>query len=389
MKRLAAFCLFLSFSIAQAGTGDLQYVAINPDEGLTKNNLISTGSFDRDGANRIATFKIGDKTIKAALVYRQAGNKNPDGVAIDLTGEGNFKSAAVIPFKPLPGGSDFETGPSTLKMPREGKSCSVYALARYFGGKSESVELILGMGGQGQCTFGEKTYKIRLIDTSQNLKLGDAPSKSGQSGSSEAKTMSAHSGIVFGDTIIVQVGSKLVKGYCGQPINVDGKWYNVTLDDAGAKVSAEAASVEGGFIQIPHNNWSAVLVGQKYVLDVVGGKDKVPVPSDNYKIVSYTEREGKAYFTCVGGDHFNGGEAPACDVAAEKTLELAVGSPLMGVPVIQQNSKEVNFNALIQDSSGMRVSKIVLASGTRPPPPDIVVKDEKSNVVHTAKLEYG
>ena len=146
------------------------------------------------------------------------------------------------------------------------------------------VEMTVQAAADGACDFGNKSHKVRLIDGTSNMSFAD-PVKVVKAGAG----MPVH---LVGDTVLIDTDdgtfTKSVKIYYGQPANIDGKWYQVSVSADGAKVTAAAADVTTGTVKIDHPSWTATFVGSKYHQTVSGDANPVTLPADTYTITNYT-----------------------------------------------------------------------------------------------------
>ncbi len=132
---------------------------------------------------------------------------------------------------------------------------------------------------QGTCTFGAASHTVRVIDGTHSLQPGHAfPSG----------TAAPSKGFPGGDTLLVDVGdgtfNNTVRACYGNPVLVDGVWYQVALTPDGQGLAATPCPDATATITLNREHWHALLVGTKYLLDLTGGADQLNVPADQYRV---------------------------------------------------------------------------------------------------------
>ena len=182
---------------------------------------------------------------------------------------------------------------------------------------------------------------------------------------------------------------------------MDGVWYEVTVTGDGTKVAAKPLAIKTGRIRVPHEQWSATFIGEKFFLTVKGGKEPTALPADRYIITRYQESlrldDGKmATLSRSGRREAYAGRAKVFDVPAGKTTELAVGSPLTAGLTISRtggilSARSVRIDLELKDASGAAIDGLSVPGGRsgRPACPTVDVFDAKGSPVYHCKLEYG
>ena len=85
-------------------------------------------------------------------------------------------------------------------------------------------------------------------------------------------------------------------GMVGQPLQVDGKWYDLTVSADQSKVAVAATKGPFGKIKMDADEWSAFLIGPDRALKLTGGKGAVEVPAGKYAVLRADAREvGRAW----------------------------------------------------------------------------------------------
>ena len=406
MKSGMVFCLVLVWPVTlNAAVGDLQPVKATPEEALGHQGIRGSsepgaarakddGTVNESAA--IVTLKNGPLTIKVALDSRKPDAKAPDVVRLDFTGRGRFDDTAAVPVK-SGNGSTWDRGqgafgPASLDVPLNGKTVPVTVGGMYYkSGPNQFVGLSLCTGLEGTCAFGDKAHPVRLIDGDSNLRLGDA--------SSRIKMDNRVVGVKAGDTLVLDTGAgkfqpqDVRKCFYGQPVLVDGTWYRVTVSPDGSKVSSAPLAVTSGKIKIPHDQWRATFIGETYILAAGGGAAPIDLPADRYLLADYQEiaklpNGEPAVLERDGRRALYTGTATAIDLPADKTVQVAAGSPLTGRVEAVQTGRQVLLSLSLLDAAGADVSDVAVAKD-RPAAPRIEIRDAAGKTVHKAAMEYG
>lgn len=242
----------------------------------------------------------------------------------------------------------------------------------------------------GQCAFGAKTYRIRIIDGNGNAFAGDPFTV--QAGLGQAMA------ITSGDTLIVETGNasgpKTVRAFYGQPVRVNGAWYTVAKNGNG--FIAHSLKCAMGSVTIPHDRWSAVFAGAKNLLYVTGGAKPISLPADHYTVMDYQEytqpdASGRSasftLYNAPSSGYFRA-QGKSAVISAGKNAKLNLGSPLSIKVNVQQVQQNMMFSFTLTDITGQRVN-VAMPGNRVPPPPQASVTDANGKVVHSFAFEYG
>jgi len=381
----------LSAGIASAGVGDLAYMKSPPMsfQGTILRSLKAIPPEQRVAAGLVSPKAVLLKSTGAIRIAVDAGAADAetlDLVRIDTTGTGNFRDARTLKLKIQTRSTSYTRGsfgPETVQIPRNGKTIPVRVFGHYYG-RAQRVYggASLTVAAEGSCAFARTQRKVRVVDGSGNLALGD-PAKPPFSRS----TARPKADMVFvADENGNFTGPRSTPTYLGQPIEVGGAWYVVSAEDM--KVSA--APLEGGTgeVSVDAARWQCTLAGEKYLLTVRGGKEPVRVPPDRYRIQQYRLYAEEATDRRVAMIYGYRG-TKALDVAAAKATRLPIGSPIQAKILTRQASGRVIFSLAQTDGAGARIGGVIAEGGKRPPKPKIDVVGKEGKVVYTANLEYG
>ena len=393
---------------AHAGTGDLTYVDADPQEAMKGPPASYLVAMDKEVAKAdadagtvskdavVATFSTG---LKVAIDSAKAEDKQFSVARFDFTGKGKFGDDCVVPLKTntnldAPKGVFYCTiGPAKLKVKQGERTVPAIVYGQYAGKDDQQrVFLILCAAAEGQCAFGDKTYKVRVADGNGNLKLNDPAAPSFSRYNRDG---------VSGDRVMIYAGEGAANpaaakvAYPEGRVQVDGAWYEIAVTED-LKIAAKAVKVETGSIKIDHPSWTAKLVGRKQVIDVSGGAEPVAVPADTYVIAQYEELvQGAAEARTLFSSGIRGADEKQVkpfEVAAGKTVEVAAGSPLtvsLGVEqAVKQEARSADLSLQVVDTAGCMVNSLLVKSNT-PPAPKFEVLDSAGKRVYAGDMVWG
>jgi hypothetical protein len=306
----------------------------------------------------------------------------PDVIRFNFAGAGNFGKSVALPLKPK--SADTWEFAQAVQVPLAGQEIPTQIFGAY--SSRTGTQVNVQSARQGDCQFGEKTYRVLLIDGNRNFNFSDA-TKAELAGN-------LVTAVTFGDTLAVDTGdgsfkdaTKVRLSFVGQPALVDGKWYSVTASPEQASVSAVAAAVQAGKVQVAHPQWSATLVGRKYAAVVKGAAEPVELPADDYALASYQETAGQDVF--VYTDVFAKVPGPlSLKVAPGQMLDLKMGTPLTAKMDVQVSGKQVTVNFAMTDAGGHAMSDVAV-NGDRPDAPQYEILSASGGRVHQATMHYG
>ncbi len=300
------------------------------------------------------------------------GTSEPYNVTFDFTGTGRFEDPTEVRVIARKHGDYFwgELTPTVVELSRGGHKISVGIMGMvYRSSDSQSVDVMFGAMMETSCAFGSQTLDVDIMDGDQNFYFGDKSAKRGFK-------------VEVGDTLVVHKDNQRYMVLVGQPVQIDGAWYDIVVHED-YSLEAKPVNITVGKLQIDKGDWSAIFVGRRYVCGAKGGTEAVTLPADSYTIVRYDERSGTAMVSCQSDN------GPSASVQAGQTAQVSIGTPIAGIPVMFQQGDTVSIRAKMIDSSGMNVTELRLESGLRPEPPVVAVFDSSGHVLHQAALEYG
>lgn len=233
-------------------------------------------------------------------------------VRLDFNGEQTFTEENSAPLVAV-SETRYEYGPAEMTVPVDGRHVpigvrGVYRkmqtprwdddLLRYTG-----IEAYLT--AEGLVEIGKRVYPVRLMDSSQNQKLGDAPqppqAQPQQPGdayfmatSDSAPERPRFDPYFSGDTLVIDLSpegafadpNQMISVWYGQPFRLEERMWQVRLSDDGRSLAAEEfpADQVGQLGVSGAAQWYAVLVGEEYVLNVASEGTTAYLPAGTYRI---------------------------------------------------------------------------------------------------------
>lgn len=358
------------------------------------------GPLQSPGGNRGEGEKV---TVQAALDYGEEGAAEPDLLLLDFTGKGTFDRSRAIALRPMaaakPAEHQTEFGPSVVSVVRRGKEFPLAVRGMQVRmGAQRMVMVMIALAVQGTCRFAQKQYSVRLIDSNGDFRFDrkgtydrDHP-ESFQTG--------------IGDTISIDTpdgafGRPMAKAYYGQPVCVDGQWYDVAVSPDGEKVEATKTQVSAGHVQADAERWELVLEHAGRLTMLVGGRDPVPVPAGTYAIVycrrwSAPDAKGRRAWLAATNNELLGGKENSVRLTVQpgQELKVPIGSSLKAElkATVAADGKVTFALGAPSLEPGLAVGVITDRSGwltSHPDPPKVAVADQTGKVVGEVTLEYG
>jgi len=410
MKRLAVgFCVLLAGSaLAQGGLGDATYVACEPDAGIQQRfRRARPGRFATSAPLtgtvspqvEVFTFRPGSRTVMVAVDSRKPDALAPSLIRLDFDGAGKFNDEQVVPLTlkaSSDGRDEFRFGPATFQLAHDGQGIPLTVEGRYFkygSGARVLHYLALGLGTalQADCQFGDKVHPVRIIDDNSNLQLG------------EEGRETRYRGLVVGmpgsDATAVDVGDgsftkSVQKAFYGQPVLVDGKYYDVRFSPDGKRIEATELKLKTGRLRIDHGEYVVTLSSDQQMLRLAGGKEPLVVPEGRYTLVQFEDHARAApdkgpWVLACGLRALYSGKVTTIDIVADKLATLKIGTPMTGSLQIAERRGVVSFNGVLADVTGARIDSLVGPDGDPPPPPKVKVRSADGELVYTGQMKYG
>jgi len=335
----------------------------NGTNGLPKGTIVLAGG------------TMAGSRVSAALT----GAKALDTLRLDLTGKGEFRSAAKVPVRTLRKTATSYSamiGPAQVSLTKGGQAIPVTVSGHYYESRGRPrLYVTLTAAVEGTCAFGSTRRAVRITDASGNLRFSDAHTGSGR-GAADLVQIADENGQFPGGSR----GTPL-----GDPVQIGGTWYTVAVK--GMTVSAARATCPMGKIAGKGENWQLSLRGRKYTFTVNGGAEPVTVPADTYQVMRcnyfHTGPQGKTRAMVSTYPHLS------VQVPTGKTVPVPMGLPIKASIQATVRRGNVYLNVARTDSAGNRILSVRNTRGGRPKAPSIDVVDKTGKVVYTAQLGYG
>jgi hypothetical protein len=346
-----------------AAVGDLTLKACNPNE-VGGWSVRTSGPQDilPAPANcgtvnpkaKVITLRSRDgRTFLTALDSAKPDDKILNVLRLDMTGTGKFTPEMSVECEwPNADGSGVaQSGPLAVQLSQGGKTVPAEARGRITataGNELTAVNLTFGTCLEGQCAFGDKTRTLRFIDADNNGKWDDPAKVRVQDG--------VPRGRVAGDRMQNAAADgkfEWLDSY-GQPLFIEGKWYDVAISADTAKVTATLLKDPIGKFQVDAAEWTATLLTADRIFALKGGKDPVDVPAGKY--VLWMASIKLPHVTAgITGANDAAGKPALLEVVAGKTTEKAFGPPFLGHLNVVQQDRQVMLTLVVFDAAGRSV----------------------------------
>ena len=238
-----------------------------------------------------------------------------------------------------------------------------------------NLSLYLGTEAQANCAFGDKTYTVHMIDANGNLHFGDP-----------IPIMTFHvSGFPpTGDYVMVDDGDHhdrmLATGAYGQPIAVDGHWYNIAITPDESTMSVTPFTGPTGMVFLKIKHWFGVFVGAKYMVYMEGNGQQQSIPVDNYHIIQFQEMPDDPSGTPPLVISDLAGKGKLFAVKANAVTRIDMGSSITARVLVQQDGRNLTFMFSAATSTGLPL----ILQGNKV---QFVVKDKQGNKVYENTFE--
>jgi len=412
MRLICVALLLLGSDIAAAEEARLKPVACDLEQ-VAFPPLIAQGAMKekpgKDAGTTSPKAKVGnvvvqgnaDILIVAAMDYTDPDAENPDVLRLDFTGKGKFDPNCAVALEEvnLDKRVAFQVmfGPEVINVQRDGATVPVAVRGMCMrAGEQSMVVLSFATAVEGKCTFADKEYPVRFIDATGDFRFDAA-------GVADPKSpMGIGTSPI--DSVMIDVGDGtftdvVIRAYYGQPVFVDGVWYDLTISADQSTASAKAIDLKSGEIEIDHDRWEMVLTKDGKVMCITGERSPVPLPAGDYKLVCYRQwsppnAEGKRAWLAAMRTGPGAAASPTITITPGKVVKRVMGSPLqskLGAEVKPDRTVEFKVDAT-QTSGGLPVVFVTRPGGwivDRPDPPSVTVLDDAGESVDTFELEYG
>ncbi len=396
MKCLVAVALVMVLAASACGAvGDLTPRACDPNEigggwpasmagGQDAVKAAPAGCGTVHAAAKVISLRGYGPPVVVALDAAKADDKFLNVIRIDVNGTGKFTAETSIAFTwPAADGTGAASiGPATLTLVRDGRKVPVsvrgYATSSTAG--LASLYFVFGTCLEGQCAFGDKVRTVRFVDDTGNFRCDDAFNALLKNGALSGSDRCDDIWLDGGE------GGRFQKiGLVGQPLQVDGKWYDLTVSADQSKVAVAATKGPFGKVKVDADEWSAFLMGPDRALKLTGGKDPVEVPAGKYAVLR-AELTKPGEVVSVADYRVMQGKAEMFEVTADKTAENPFGPPLTAKVTVEQKGRDVAMDPTILDGGGRTVSSLSIAGKDAG---QFEVRDAAGKVIYSAALVFS
>ncbi|MFZ1937291.1 MAG: SHD1 domain-containing protein [Thermoguttaceae bacterium] len=238
---------------------------------------------------------------------------------------------------------------------------------------------------EGYITQGKRRIRLVLLDHNSNGLYDD-----------EA-VFRPDGGVVGGDMLLINpnlrkppssgdLGSD--RNFISKTVCIGREFYRMQVSPSGDSLKLTPTKFAMGCVVNSSPAYRAVLFNPDYGVVAIGGSkdEKIALPEGTWKVLSYT---------IIGGSAKNllaatfAGKSPETTVKKGETAKLPFGPPLRAVVTAGRGQgNNVSLSLAIVGVSGEHCTNL-LVNGTRPPKPQLVIKDKDGKVVHQGNFEYG
>ena len=428
----------LEYAASPPAFGRGVFVSLGPPKRIEQadklRQLGAAEAFVVEGTARSSRTSLGIK-VAAAVIRTKADAEEWDAIRVDLTGKGDFRNAPKMALETDRNASSYYTYYASLEPGRAavssgGRDIPVTVTGYHYVARgTRAIGLTLQAAVEGTCAFGKEIRKVRILDSTGDLRFGGAaaspkiptspkrsssrvdrfgtaaassrryalrlePERTSQLLTPLARRAPVPPGLRGADRVQVadEKGRfdhvKIAGGtLLGSPVQVGRKWFLVRVADM--KISAEPLGAPMGGIAGIAGNWQVHLTGKKYAIIVNGAAKAVPVPADKYRVTRCVyfrpDQRGRAV-PAVKSYHY---PARPLEVAEGETAKVEMGLPVKATMVAKVSAGKVTFSVKRVDTAGRRILRVMNAAGQRPKAPPHEDVDKTGTVVYTAQLEYG
>lgn len=319
-------------------------------------------------------------TLAIAIDAKTVEAKNPEVIRLDFTGRGNFHDAVEVSFSEVTAVGDFFRGtfePAVWEIKHQGETIPLLIhgqYGKYSGGRYAAVSFFSCK--RGDCLFGNETYPVVLYDESCDLSYHQPSKPKNKSGFSFER----------GDLYEIKVAERIIRGFYGQPVFLDGRWWNVMVDEKDQQVTAEPIDLPTAWIRVTNLDECSLMEmayeDGGYML--WNPPTPTPIPAGSYRLSVYT---GKIRYNNTFPTLFAQGEEGVLQTfPAGETTDLPLGLPMKGrINVLQKKNRVVSLNYSCLGPQGLSVS-LHIPNST---PPTLRVFDNDGKEIYSAAMEFG
>ena len=383
MRTLLTCALLLLAVPVFAALGTVTYVAGQGETRIT----VTAEQFGKPGTAtgltaplaRVANVPFNDGKLSVALDADTADGKQCTRVRLDFTGAAAFTPEHSLELSAAQGDYAFIT-PKDFSLTMGGRTLPV-RIGGYltYTRKKPSLLLTCGVEAQARCAFGDKTHTVHIIDANGNWRYGDA---------NPVLTLPHRGNIFTGDRVQVDTAEEPaalaapVWGWYGQPIAVDGQWYQIAISADESTITVTPFTGALGTVSLTAEHWNGIFIGKQYMVDIAGTAQPQTIPADDYHLVSYQDTPDPTAGTAplVISDYDGKGKVYSVQANADTAINL--GPSLTARVEVRQDGRELIFALTATDAEGVPFAHL----GNNIP---FAVTDQQGNKVYENTFESG
>ena len=320
---------------------------------------------------RVATVPFRGGKLAIALDADSVQGTQFTCLRLDFTGAGNFTAEKTVVLLPAQG-NYVQIKPTDISLALGNQVYPVHVTGYYMNQNNQSiVYLMLGTEARATCAFGDKTHTVRIIDANGNWRFGDT---------NPVAAVPIRGNFTPGDRVVID-NQAMNWSWYGQPAQVDGQWYQITITPDESTMTVTPFTGPTGSISLQGERWTGLLIGSKCMVNIVGNGQPQTVPADTYHLLTFQEmpdgRTGKQPISFV--DY--GGKGKVCTVAPNAVATLDLGAPFTARVETKSEGRNQTFSFKATNAAGLPMQL-----GYKIP---FVVTDAAGNKVYENTFESG
>ncbi len=245
---------------------------------------------------------------------------------------------------------------------------------------------------EGDVRFGDKTYRVAVIDDNCNGLFNDVCA---------APDSGSRQGIVYGpcDTMVIDLDGDGALGkdwydmmelyHVGKYVSFGRECYEMSIAPDGRTVTVKATDVPCGYVTTKHDGFWAELVGDDGALKLVDARE-IKVPSGTYQFAacSFERKDDSGVVWSILG--LGDWSHPAIEVHEGRSETLAFGPPLITEIAASRNGNQFSFVLQVKGQGGATFPvNAFQRGGARAPVSRFEVRDEKGKIIGGAVSNMG
>lgn len=318
---------------------------------------------------------------------------------------------------------------------------SIYAHAST-GYQYASASLNAAAYREGKIKLGGKERRIVLVDFNSNGRFDDLFTVRDDVQTADGTIYPNYGDMLFVDPEVTPNAYRSTydpttsddQYYLAKLVNLDGKFYDVTVTPAGDQLTLEPSKVPTGMVTNPNKGYRAVVYGDLGFVKIAAGESQeAPLPAGTWKLLAYTidqtalaqpeeekpaaeeeakeQKEGSLLESLMGALIGGASNAAATrvqrprttivcargtkdykpvEVREGETTLLPFGPPYRGVvsAPYRSGTDSVSLALDVVGSAGERCSNLMVGGG-RPSKPTFTITNSKDEEVASGNFEYG